>query len=82
MPIIPEPDVPDPICDLACLICFEQLKKRRAKKDALNAQIDKNIAAVDVMLHARAERRVLAGGHEPERRGGFDRRARVLPVKP
>lgn len=65
MPIIPEPDLTDMHAD-------------REKQKALNSTIDHQIAALDRM---RLERRVRNQGHEPERREGFDRRARVAPAK-
>lgn len=48
------------------------------KQQELTSTIDRQIAALDI---ARTERRIRNQGHEPERRGGFDRRGRVAPAK-
>lgn len=48
------------------------------KQHALETVIDRQIAALEQQIQ---ERRVRNQGHEPERREGFDRRARVAPAK-
>lgn len=46
------------------------------KQQELTSTIDRQIAALDI---ARTERRIRNQGREPERRGGIDRRGRVVP---
>jgi hypothetical protein len=55
-----------------------------AKSDdqkALEAKIDAGIAETQRLLHDRHDRRGPVRAHEPENRGGFDRRAKVQPAK-
>lgn len=65
MPIIPEPDLSNMLGD-------------REKQQALGCAIDRQIAALEQQIQ---ERRVRNQGHDPERREGCDRRARVAPIK-
>lgn len=44
-------------------------------------KIDAGIAETERLLHQRHDRRGPVRPHEPEQRDGFDRRARVVPVK-
>jgi hypothetical protein len=47
----------------------------------LEATIDARIAETRRLLHARHDRRGPVRPHDPERRDGFDRRAKVSPAK-
>jgi hypothetical protein len=50
----------------------------------LNEELDKAmaIAKVEVLLRQHYDRRGKVRQHEPEQRGGFDRRAMVAPINP
>lgn len=48
--------------------------------DELNKKVDADIAALEEALRKKYDRRQDAQQHEPEQRGGFDRRARVAPL--
>lgn len=50
-------------------------------QQVLESRIDAAIRETQRLLHERHDRRGPVRPHEPEQRGGFDRRARVAPAK-
>lgn len=57
------------------------LERALRKKKALEDQVDAAIAQTQKLLHQRHDRRGPIKDHDPENRSGFDRRAKVSPMK-